>query len=364
MTLSRTSRILLAVLLLAVAIFAWVNLAGGGLGPPTPVGAGTPPPDAQAEAPDPTPDAPANAPVDTPDDVAADVDPAEDAPSDVDVVALPSPDGDAPPSPRIVARDVELATFPATPDADDRTEGEASGGDGEGDDGGVLGAIPDAPPTANASVARATRLNPFAAVAAGVPGDGTADAASPSDAAPDPVAARSLPAPTVPTAATPQAPRRALPGRMLASAPALLQRPRTDPGPAAVATGGGVAAGGPDLPRAAVPASPTRTPGVPATGGAGDAPDLLGAAGGRDLAAATGGTLAPTLNAAGVRFTGSVVGSVGVGVFRMAGESAPVVLALGQSLPGSDIVLADVGGTTATFALGDATHVLTLDPRR
>jgi len=65
-----------------------------------------------------------------------------------------------------------------------------------------------------------------------------------------------------------------------------------------------------------------------------------------------------------VRFTGSVTGAVGVGVFRTLTSDAPLVLALGQALPDSDIVLTDLQGQSAAFTLGDITHVLTLDLRR
>ncbi|MDR9391460.1 MAG: hypothetical protein RI554_05465 [Trueperaceae bacterium] len=370
MTLSRTSRILLGLLLLAVAAFVWVNLAGGGLGPPAPTTADVAPNDSAANAPE-TSDGETND--GSPASRGADADPAPpaaapreaaDGPSDVDVVALPSQDGGDAPSPRIVARDVELATFPATPTPSD-AEADAAAGDADTEEG-VLGDVPDPALSASDAVARATRLNPFASVAAGV-GD-AASGASPTDdpTDPDPDVARALPAPTVPATPDAATPRRALPGRMLASSPTLLQRPRTDPGPAARSgSDGGASAAvpSPGLPSATVPTDAAGTPTLP-QGAAATSPDLLGTSGGGGLATTTDGTLAPTLDAAGVRFTGSVVGSVGVGVFRMAGDPAPVVLALGQSLPGSDIVLADVGGRTATFALGDATHVLTLDPRR
>jgi len=59
-----------------------------------------------------------------------------------------------------------------------------------------------------------------------------------------------------------------------------------------------------------------------------------------------------------------VTGSIGVGVFRSSDASNPIVLALGQTLPDSDITLTQIGGQTAAFTLGDTTHVLTLDLRR
>jgi hypothetical protein len=63
-------------------------------------------------------------------------------------------------------------------------------------------------------------------------------------------------------------------------------------------------------------------------------------------------------------FTGSVVGPVGVGVFRSDLDAAPVVVALGQTLPETDIVLTDLRGQQAELRLGDSTQILTLDLRR
>lgn len=65
-----------------------------------------------------------------------------------------------------------------------------------------------------------------------------------------------------------------------------------------------------------------------------------------------------------VRFTGSVIGPVSVGVFRSARTSAPVVISLGQSLPETSIVLTDLRGQQAEFRLGDTTQTLTLQLRR
>lgn len=65
-----------------------------------------------------------------------------------------------------------------------------------------------------------------------------------------------------------------------------------------------------------------------------------------------------------VRFTGSVIGPVSVGVFRSALTSAPVVISLGQSLPDTSIVLTDLRGQQAELTLGDSTQTLTLELRR
>lgn len=64
------------------------------------------------------------------------------------------------------------------------------------------------------------------------------------------------------------------------------------------------------------------------------------------------------------RFTGEVLGTVGVGVFRSSLDSAPLVLALGQKLPDTDIVLTNLKGQQAEFTQGDDKQVLILDLRR
>lgn len=65
-----------------------------------------------------------------------------------------------------------------------------------------------------------------------------------------------------------------------------------------------------------------------------------------------------------VRFTGSVLGPLSVGVFRSARFSEPVVLTLGQPLPDTDIILSDLRGYEARFSMGDTTQTLSLDLRR
>jgi len=65
-----------------------------------------------------------------------------------------------------------------------------------------------------------------------------------------------------------------------------------------------------------------------------------------------------------VRFTGTALGPLSVGVFRSKQFDQPVVLTLGQTLPETEIVLADLRGYEAKFSLGDNTQVLSLDIRR
>ena len=65
-----------------------------------------------------------------------------------------------------------------------------------------------------------------------------------------------------------------------------------------------------------------------------------------------------------VRFTGTVLGPLSVGVFRSSLYGSPVVLTLGQPLPETDILLSDLRGYEARFSLGDRTQTLSLDLRR
>ena len=62
-----------------------------------------------------------------------------------------------------------------------------------------------------------------------------------------------------------------------------------------------------------------------------------------------------------VRFTGYVIGPVGVGVFRSNERETPIVLPIGQSLPNTDIVLSSLEGKEAAFSQNDETYALTLD---
>ncbi|HEX7002126.1 MAG TPA: hypothetical protein VF164_10585 [Trueperaceae bacterium] len=65
-----------------------------------------------------------------------------------------------------------------------------------------------------------------------------------------------------------------------------------------------------------------------------------------------------------VRFTGTVLGPLSVGVFRSNLFTAPVILTLGQALPETDIILSDLRGYEARFTQGDRTQTLSLDLRR
>ena len=103
-----------------------------------------------------------------------------------------------------------------------------------------------------------------------------------------------------------------------------------------------------------------------------DLPALQGAdasAAPRDCGPVAAGacTLSVYLRDQNVRFTGYVIGPVGVGVFRINGRSAPLVLPIGQNLLESedtDIVLTSLEGKQAEFTRGNETQFLTLDFRR
>ncbi len=409
MTLSRTARILLAILLLAAAAFFWVNFFTQnrviGEDPDVPPTATTPPtPDPAtppvADAPDVDPEAAPDVDAEVDPDVDPDVDPAPapdveaevdpDAPEveaevDPDAPSPPlvvdpadEPDVDDPPvvvidPPVTVARDLEVAQLPFL--------------------------ITDPPPAPEAvdpaavaaleaeralAAARAT-VNPFSPIVVRRP-----EAPAPERAVPDAPTVTEVPVPDGPPAvpaeparvATP-APQpltpaptvsrdlpRALPtGTPLATTPGLLQetraiqtidRPEVPP----VTT-----VRVPEEAVAEPPAETVRpTPGVVA-----DVPELRGTepvpeapeprAPAPPLAAGTD-QLARYLRDNGYRFTGSVLGPVSVGVFRSNAEAVPQVVALGQTLPNTDIVLTDLRGEQAELTLGDLSQILILDLRR
>lgn len=74
--------------------------------------------------------------------------------------------------------------------------------------------------------------------------------------------------------------------------------------------------------------------------------------------------LARYLRDQNVTFTGSVLGPIGVGVFRSNLTQVPVVVALGQPLPNTDIVLKGLRGREAVFSQGNHSATLVLNLRR
>jgi hypothetical protein len=349
-TLSRTARILIALLLVAAAAFVWVNFFTGA--PDTPAS-----PTVQAPAQPGTSADGADGAADTPTVV---------VPDDAPTVVAPS-DG------TVVGREVEVAELPFLIDQPPSVELPA-----DGDEDGAAAGLGRPGGDARASV------NPFAPVVAPpspVAAPAPAQAASPEvetvdvpDAPQVQDVAAQVPVPPAPApralapAGTPTASLpRTLAAGTLPVVPSVLRDTRAEPlSPTPI-----------DLPqRTAIrePAGPAGTPPLPTLAGSQTdtvaepaplAPGAVPAAGTPDQPLVAGADgLARYLRDRNVAFTGSVVGSVGVGVFRVAGTTAPIVLALGQTLPDTEIVLTALRGQTAEFTLGDTTHVLTLDLRR
>ena len=391
MTLSRTARILLALLLLSAAAFVWFNfLEQRGSVTNAPAGSDTPPNDVTMATPPSTPtpatnpgegeatDAPRTmdmaetmdattlpaSPVDTeaetanttrraPDTEAISESngaPEESGPEAVSsrptsVTVAPSvTEGAATPTTRPLG-DVEVLTLPLLPESEvDMPE--------------------DAADVGTSDQNAVHTFNPFAPVGTTLGIVSEEPDGEPSDVplAAIPVPTAVLPPPTVRTRTL-----SALPSGTLRSTPDLLRDRRADPGVAppstlanrailSVPASTGFAT---SSTRTAAPGSPLGTTLVPLPPGA-VAPDETAEAE-RSLG---NDPVARYLQERNVRFTGVVTGSIGVGVFRSSDASNPIVLALGQTLPDSDITLTQIGGQTAAFTLGDTTHVLTLDLRR
>jgi hypothetical protein len=359
MTVSRTARILFAILLLAAAAFFWVNfftqrelVADDPVVPPTPPVAVVPPDDADAvDAEAPAPDA-------------------EGAAAPPVVVVDP---------PVAVTRSVVVAELPFLVTAPPAVDPE--------DDVDPLAA---AEAERQLAAARAS-VNPFSPIVVRTPAPATA-AAPPRDVPPTtqvvtevpvpaqpgvtavngvataPRIAAPAPAPLAPPGSTAADLPRALPtGTPLSPTPELLREPRTvaervdvtdvavirvpepDEGPPADIT-----PGAPLLAEAPVPED---TMPLTDVGAARPLPTEA------PLAAGTN-PLARYLRDNAYSFTGSVLGPVGVGVFRSSLDATPQVVAIGQTLPDTDIVLTDLRGQQAELTLDDTTQILVLDLRR
>lgn len=414
MALSRTARILIAILLLAAAAFFWVNffyqsrLAEAPAQDPVTATPAAPSAGTTAEG-EATEGEAAPA-----DDVAADDTAAEDgdaapASAEVDPDVAADPDAIVVAEPEVVAidpaiavtRDIVIADLPFLV-----TEPQAA----------VEEAEPEPEEEAATGVTVPTRatINPFSPVVVRTPpapardvpaatapaGDVAVEVPVPAGPPPAPVR---QPAPT-PRAVTPGAPSaslsRDLPsGAVLSSAPALLRQPRVgtvadrvdlpaitviavpDPEPAVIDA--------PSAPRPPAPSvdlepvGPIAEPAAvtepgPDVSVATDEPAASDdpAASGEPAAEGTGAVAAEAPLAAGstglarflrdndYAFTGSVLGPVSVGVFRSNLDAAPIVVSLGQTLPNTEIVLTDLRGMQAELTLGQTTQILTLDLRR
>lgn len=374
MTLSRTARILIAILLLAAAAFFWVNFFYRDGVPPVNVEGPEAPgaDDAPAAAQNGTSATPGGSEVaGTPSD-ASDV----DGVAGVEGVVPGSPaDGDvtvvAPEAPEVVTRDVDIAELPflvTEPPADSET--------GDGVVAGAAGA-------AGQQASRRVSVNPFspiviqaAAPAATAPPSQPSqvtDVAVPTEQPAVTTAARQPVTAPAPRPLAPPAPRadglpRQLPGGTpLSATPDLLRQPLTMP---EIAPGdlGSVAAfrepgADPDTGLAPVDVAeaPLRDDDVQPLGTTARVVDPETPA--RPMESGVD-VLSRYLRDNNVVFTGSVLGPVSVGVFRTAGTPMPLVVSLGQTLPETDIVLTDLTGLKAEFTLADSTQVLSLDLRR
>ena len=380
MTLSRTARILIALLLVAAAAFVWINFFSAA--PDSPVAGPTVETPAQDDAradgqPDGQPDAQAtpegDAAVPDGDTAAA---PPQDGVSVEGDAAVPTPaDENGPPTVvaeppgSVIGRDVVVAELPFLVTEPPAPEGADAEGDAAAAEAGRPGA------------ALRASVNPFSPIVVQQPeAQASAPGATPDIAdveVPDApevqeVVAEAPPAPA-PRPLAPSSPRatelpRALPRGTLPITPDLLTGTRTEQAPRTPA----------NLPALAAvrePADPGEPPELQPVGeavaeapGADPtplAPGAVPAAGVPDRPLVSGAdSLSRYLRDRNVSFTGSVLGSVGVGVFRLAGQDTPLVLALGQTLPETEIVLTDLRGQAAEFTLGDTTHVLNLDLRR
>jgi len=406
MTLSRTARILLALLLLAAAAFFWVNFFTQnrvlGEDPETPATAAVPPAPTPAEpadavAPD---DIDADAPLDADVDVDADaVDVAVDVDVDVDAAepldaeadavdpldaepTVVAPPADAPEAPVVpgapvvvidppvtVTRDVVVADLPflvtEPPTAPEPTVDElAAAAEAERQLAAARATVnpfsPIVRPTATPTATAPGRDVPAAPVVTDVAVPEGPPAPAPRVATPAPRAL--APAPT----AVRDTPRALPTGTPLAATPGLLRETRTVDAVEPV-----------EVPAAAtrVPDQPLPTTAEPvrtAPGILSEVPELRGIEttvtdvvtnGEAPLAAGTN-RLARYLRDNGYSFTGSVLGPVSVGVFRSNGDPVPQVVALGQTLPNTEIVLTDLRGQQAELMLDDLRQTLILDIRR
>ena len=397
MTLSRTARILLALLLLAAAAFFWVNFFTQnrvlGEDPETPATAAVPPVPTPAQPADALADAPDGADVEAPLDVDpdadapldAEADPADPLDTDPTVIAPPATAPEAPVVPAApvvvldppvtVTRDVVVADLPflvtEPPAAPDVPVGELDALEAE----------------RRLAAARAT-VNPFSPIV--LPAPAATAATAPARAVPAAPVVTDVAIPAGPPAPPP---RVATPApRALAPAPTAVRET-----PRALPTGTPLAAT-PGLLRETrqidavetveVPAAQTRVPDEPlpttaepvrtAPGILSEVPALRGIEttvaeteaeaevatnGDAPLAAGTN-RLARFLRDNGYSFTGSVLGPVSVGVFRTNGDPVPQVVALGQTLPNTEIVLTDLRGQQAELMLDDLRQTLILDIRR
>ncbi len=416
MSLSRTARILIALLLVAAAAFFWVNFlnqpeasapllaqpatvptataADATTSSPTVTGAPATSETGEAVAPSAGQETPAGAEGATAQPSTA---PLPGAP--VTTTSGSTPGVVTPPT--VVLRDLVVDDLPflvTSPPVADTAEAEAEGAGVTRPQGGQRGNInpfspvvvqaPPAPP-AQLSADMGAEPGTLTAEASAEPtvvivnSDGTPQASGSSPAASSgtpstTIAAKPVQAPA-PRALAP-APTRAsdlprpLPSGTLPITPDILRDARTAPttptGPANLAEVAAVRLP-PESAPAALPTSGTEAAttapraGVDVLGPGQPTAESVSSASASSLPLVVGAdALSRYLRDNDVRFTGTALGPLSVGVFRARHFDQPVVLTLGQTLPDTEIVLADLRGYEAKFSLGDNTQVLSLDIRR
>ncbi|HKI57695.1 MAG TPA: hypothetical protein VKA00_00575 [Trueperaceae bacterium] len=370
MTLSRTARILIGVLLLAAAAFFWVNFFSREQATPAPAvtGVATAPAKPVA-APSKTPSVATNGAA-----TAAPPAAAETAPANGKAPVV------APSKPAVATHDLQVAQLPflvTQPPQPQSAGSTAQAATGNGSSSGAPGQV--------AASAQRMTVNPFAPILVQAAAAPKATAPTPpptqqvtTQQAPKPRVLAQAPAPQPVAPPPPQASGLpgALPSGMLPTTPSVLQTARAQATSSAPKDLGSVAAvrepgasGAGDLGTIGSAGLVTAGPGVPGLLGPGQPTQAQVAS------AAASASSTPPLQAGtdslslylrdhNVRFTGSVLGPVSVGVFRSDQYPAPVVVSLGQVLPKTKITLTDLRGHEAVFSYQNSTQSLSLDLRR
>jgi len=382
MTLSRTARILIGVLLLAAAAFFWVNFFSREQPTPAPaVTAATPkaPGPAQTTATAPSSSATSS----TPSVATGGSKPSGKTSGTGAASESAGAPVVAPNKPAVATHDLQVAELPFLVTQPSQRPSSGSPGTGAAS---ANGASTGGGQQVSASAQRMT-VNPFSPILVSAP---PAPRAAPTPTPPPTQQVTTQPAPQKRTLAEAPAPQPvappppqasglpgALPTGMLPTTPSVLQTSRAiatssapkdlgsvaavrEPGSSSASDLGnvgsaGVVAAGPSVPDLLGPgeAQPQPQTASAAANGSGNPP----------LQAGTD-SLSRYLRDHNVRFTGTVLGPVSVGVFRSDQYTAPVVVSLGQDLPQTKITLTDLRGHEAVFSYQEATQSLSLDLRR
>ncbi len=370
MMLSRTARILIAVLLLAAAAFFWVNFFSQEQPVAPPVTATTTPPATSSSS-----AAPAS----------TSASKAQTAKTPANQNAAPVV---APNKPAVATRDLQVAELPFLV-TQPPVSGQAAAGSGANSTGNATATGS----TQSSASGQRMSVNPFSPIVVQAPPSAPAPtqasaqppasqqvttAAAPANQASSPPKLAEAPTPQPVSPPPPQASGlpHALPSGMLPTTPSVLQSTRAQASSSAPKDLGAVAvvreptgAESASLGTISQVGSLTTGPSVPGVLGPGQANAAQAAAqagagnGNAPLQAGTD-SLSRYLRDNNVRFTGTVLGPISVGVFRSNQYKMPVVVPLGQDLPDTKITLTDLRGHEAVFTLNDSTQSLSLDLRR